>query len=131
MPGISYKTTHPKTRIEWRKWLEKNHSSSPGVWMIYYKKETGKREFNMADAVEEALCFGWIDSIAQKLDDERTMQKFTPRKSNSVWSKINKQRIEKLIEQKLMNAAGLSKIEEAKKKWKLGCIKPLRFSCRE
>lgn len=115
MPGISYKTTHPKTRIEWRKWLEKNHSSSPGVWMIYYKKETGKREFNMADAVEEALCFGWIDSIAQKLDDERTMQKFTPRKSNSVWSKINKQRIEKLIEQKLMNAAGLSKIEQAKK----------------
>ena len=69
----------------------------------------------MADAVEEALCFGWIDSIAQKLDDERTMQKFTPRKSNSVWSKINKQRIEKLIEQKLMNAAGLSKIEQAKK----------------
>ena len=115
MPGISYKTTHPKTRIEWRKWLEKNHSTSPGVWMIYYKKETGKREFNMADAVEEALCFGWIDSIAQKLDDERTMQKFTPRKSNSVWSKLNKQRIEKLIEQKLMNSAGLSKIEEAKK----------------
>ena len=115
MPGISYKTTHPKTRIEWRKWLEKNHSTSPGVWMIYYKKETGKREFNMADAVEEALCFGWIDSIAQKLDDERTMQKFAPRKSNSVWSKLNKQRIEKLIEQKLMNSAGLSKIEEAKK----------------
>ena len=115
MPGISYKTTHPKTRSDWRKWLEKNHSTSPGVWMIYYKKETGKRKFNMADAVEEALCFGWIDSIAQKLDDERTMQKFTPRKSKSIWSKINKQRIEKLIEQKLMTTAGMSKIEEAKK----------------
>ena len=115
MPGISYKTTHPKTRIDWRKWLEKNHSTSPGVWMIYYKKETGKREFNMADAVEEALCFGWIDSTAQKLDDERTMQKFTPRKPKSVWSKINKQRIEKLIEQKLMTPAGMNKIEEAKK----------------
>src|SRR4030095_2133007 len=115
MPGISYKTTHPKTRSDWRKWLEKNHSTSPGVWMIYYKKETGKRKFNMADAVEEALCFGWIDSIAQKLDNERTMQKFTPRKPKSVWSKINKQRIEKLIEQKLMTHTGMSKIEEAKK----------------
>ena len=115
MPGISYRTTHPKTRFAWRQWLKKNHSTSPGVWMIYYKKETGKREFDMADAVEEALCFGWIDSIAQKLDDERTMQKFTPRKPKSVWSKINKQRIEKLIEQKLMTPAGMSKIEEAKK----------------
>ena len=115
MPIVEYKTTHPKTRRQWRKWLEKNHSTSPGVWMIYYKKETGKREFNMADAVEEALCFGWIDSIAQKLDNERTMQKFTPRKPKSVWSKINKQRIEKLIEGKLMTPAGMSKIEEAKK----------------
>ena len=115
MAGIRYETTHPKTHNDWRKWLEKNHSTSPGVWMIYYKKETGKREFNMADAVEEALCFGWIDSTAQKLDDERTMQKFTPRKPKSVWSKINKQRIEKLIEQKLMTPAGVRKINEAKK----------------
>ena len=115
MPELHYKTTHPKTRSQWRKWLEKNHSTSPSVWMIYYKKETGKRKFDMSEAVEEALCFGWIDSIAQKLDDERTMQKFTPRKSKSVWSKINKQRIEKLIEQKLMTPAGMSKIKEAKK----------------
>ena len=115
MAGISYKTTHPKTRGDWRKWLKKNHSTSPGIWMIYYKRETGKRKFNMADAVEEALCFGWIDSIAKKLDSERTMQKFTPRKPKSVWSKINKQRIEKLIEQKLMTPAGMIKIEEARK----------------
>jgi len=115
MPSTEYKSFHPKTRNQWRKWLEKNHRSSPGIWMIYYKKETGKKAFSIAEAVEEALCFGWIDSVARKLDDERTMQKFTPRKSNSVWSKLNKQRIEKLIEQKLMNSAGLSKIEEAKK----------------
>ena len=115
MPGISYKTTHPKTRSDWRKWLEKNHSTSPGVWMIYYKKETGKRKFNMADAVEEALCFGWIDSIAQKLDDERTMQKFTPRKSKSIWSKINKGYVEDLIAANLMHESGLKKIETAKK----------------
>ena len=69
----------------------------------------------MAEAVEEALCFGWIDSVAQKLDDERSMQKFTPRKPKSVWSKINKQRIEKLIEQELMTPAGLATIERAKK----------------
>ena len=114
-PKQDYKTTHPKTRGQWRKWLEKNHSTAPGIWMIYYKKETGKRKFDMAEAVEEALCFGWIDSVAQKLDDERSMQKFTPRKPKSVWSKINKQRIEKLIEQELMTPAGLATIERAKK----------------
>lgn len=114
-PKEVYKTTHPKTRSGWRKWLEKNHSTSPGIWMIYYKKGTGRRKFDLAEAVEEALCFGWIDSIARKLDDERTMQKFTPRKSKSVWSKLNKQRIKKLIEQKLMTPAGLTKIEQAKK----------------
>ena len=115
IPEQDYKATHPKTRGQWRKWLEKNHSTAPGIWMIYYKKETGKRKFDMADAVEEALCFGWIDSVAQKLDDERSMQKFTPRKPKSIWSKINKKRIEKLIEQKLMKPAGLATIERAKK----------------
>ena len=115
IPEQDYKATHPKTRGQWRKWLEKNHSTAPGIWMIYYKKETGKRKFDMADAVEEALCFGWIDSVAQKLDDERSMQKFTPRKPKSIWSKINKKRIEKLIEQKLMTPAGLATIERAKK----------------
>ena len=114
IPKQDYKATHPKTRGQWRKWLEKNHSTAPGIWMIYYKKETGKRKFDMADAVEEALCFGWIDSVAQKLDDERSMQKFTPRKPKSIWSKINKKRIEKLIEQKLMKPAGLATIERAK-----------------
>ena len=114
-PKQDYKATHPKTRGQWRKWLEKNHSTAPGIWMIYYKKETGKRKFDMPDAVEEALCFGWIDSVAQKLDDERSMQKFTPRKPKSIWSKINKKRIEKLIEQKLMKPAGLATIERAKK----------------
>ena len=115
MAPTNYKTTHPKTRRDWRKWLEKNHADSPGIWMIYYKKETGRRKFDMAEAVEEALCFGWIDSVANKLDDERSMQKFTPRKPKSVWSKINKQRVDKLIGQKLMAPAGLAAIEKAKK----------------
>ncbi len=115
MPVVDYKTTHPKTRSQWRKWLEKNHSTSPGVWLIYYKKDTGKRKFDYADAVEEALCFGWIDSRPRKIDDERSALKFTPRKPKSVWSKLNKQRIEKLIVQKLMTPAGLATIERAKK----------------
>ena len=115
MHVADYKTTHPKTRSQWRKWLEKNHSTSPGIWLIYYKKGTGKRKFDYADAVEEALCFGWIDSQPRKIDDERSALKFTPRKPKSVWSKLNKQRIEKLIEQKLMTFAGLDKIELAKR----------------
>lgn len=114
-PKEEYKTTHPKTRSAWRKWLAKNHATSPGIWLIYYKKESGKRKFDYADAVEEALCFGWIDSLPRKIDSERSALKFTPRKPKSVWSKLNKQRIEKLIEQKLMTPAGVAKIEIAKK----------------
>lgn len=110
-----YKTFHPKTREQWRKWLQKNHSKASGVWMIYFKKESGKRKFTYADAVEEALCFGWIDSLPRKIDDERSALKFTPRKPKSGWSKLNKQRIEILIEKKLMTPAGLVKIEHAKK----------------
>ena len=110
-----YKSTHPKTRNDWRKWLEKNHSTSPGIWLMYYKKRSGKRKFDYADAVEEALCFGWIDSLPRKIDEERSALKFTPRKPKSVWSKLNKQRVEKLMEQKLMTSAGLAKIELAKK----------------
>jgi len=110
-----YKSTHPKSRRDWRKWLERNHSTSPGIWLVYYKKESGKRKFDYADAVEEALCFGWIDSLPKKIDDERSALKFTPRKQKSAWSKLNKQRIEKLMEQKLIRPAGLTKIEQAKK----------------
>ena len=115
VPTPKYKTTHPKTRSQWRKWLKKNHFTYPGIWLIYYKKESGKRKFGYADAVEEALCFGWIDSLPRKIDEQRSSLKFTPRKPKSIWSKLNKQRIEKLIEQKLMTPAGMRKIEEAKK----------------
>ena len=110
-----YKTTHPKTRSHWRKWLEKNHATSPGIWMIYYKKESGKRKFSYEEAVEEALCFGWIDSTPKKIDNERAMLKFTPRKPKSIWSRLNKQRVENLIERKLMTATGFAAIDKAKK----------------
>jgi uncharacterized protein YdeI (YjbR/CyaY-like superfamily) len=115
MPAAEYKTTHPKSRKQWRQWLEKNHLSSPGIWFVYYKKESGKPRVRYDEAVEEALCFGWIDSQPRKLDNEKAMLKFTPRNPKSVWSKLNKSRVEKLIAQKLMMPAGIAKIEEAKK----------------
>jgi len=105
---------YARDRQEWRDWLAKNHVTAPGVWLIYYKKESGQPRVDYADAVEEALCFGWIDSTANKLDDERYMQFFSPRKPKSVWSKSNKQRVARLIEQGLMMPAGLEKIEAAK-----------------
>jgi len=114
MTGKDYKTFHPKTRSQWRKWLEKNHATSPGIWLVYYKAETGKRKLTYAEAVEEALCFGWIDSLPRKLDNERSMLKYTPRKPKSVWSKLNKERIEKLIEDKMMMPAGIAAIDLAK-----------------
>lgn len=115
MAAPEYKTTHPKTRRQWRQWLEKNHASSPGIWLIYYKKSSGKARVTYNDAVEEALCFGWIDSLPRKLDDKKAMLKFTPRKPKSIWSKLNKERVEKLISQRLMTVAGLAKTEQAKK----------------
>lgn len=107
-------SVYPKNRIEWRKWLEDNCYTSAGVWLIYDKKGSGKQNLTYVEAVEEALCFGWIDSRSNILDDERWMQLFSPRKLKSPWSKLNKQRVKKLIEQRLMAPAGLQKIEAAK-----------------
>jgi uncharacterized protein YdeI (YjbR/CyaY-like superfamily) len=115
MPFPELKTYYAKDRKAWRKWLEKNYAKSPGVWLIYYKKSSGKPRLEYNDAVEEALCFGWIDSTVRPIDNEKYMQRFTPRKPKSGWSGLNKQRIEKMIDQDLMTAAGLEKIEIAKK----------------
>jgi uncharacterized protein YdeI (YjbR/CyaY-like superfamily) len=107
-------TYYAKDRKAWRKWLEKNHASSSGVWLVYYKKNSGKTRVSYTDAVEEALCFGWIDSTLNPIDADSYMQLFTPRKQKSGWSKLNKDRVEKLVEQGLMTSAGLEKIEAAK-----------------
>jgi len=115
MPGAELKTYYAKDRKTWRRWLEKNYAKSPGIWLIYYKKASGKPRVTYNDAVEEALCFGWIDSTVKSLDDDRYMQRFTPRKPKSGWSGINKQRIEKILTAGLMTQAGLAKIEVAKK----------------
>lgn len=105
---------HPKTRAEWRAWLEQNHTRTQGVWLISYKKGTSKPRFEYDESVEEALCFGWIDSKPNKLDQERSLLWFAPRKRGTGWSKLNKERVERLIEQGLMMPAGLIKVEAAK-----------------
>lgn len=110
----SFEDVHPLNRSQWRKWLKENHDKSPGVWFVYYKKHTGKPRVAYDDAVEEALCFGWIDSLARSFDDERSRLLMTPRKAKSVWSKPNKERVEKMIAARKMTDVGLAKIEQAK-----------------
>lgn len=102
-------------RASWRAWLEENHGRDAGVWLVTFKKATGKPRVEYDDAVEEALCFGWIDSVVRTLDGERSMQLFTPRKARSPWSQSNKLRVEKLVFADLMRAAGIAKVEDAKR----------------
>jgi uncharacterized protein YdeI (YjbR/CyaY-like superfamily) len=109
------KTFCAKTQKEWRTWLEKNHQSEKSVWLIFYKKGSGIQSTNYAEALEEALCFGWIDSKANKRDDESYYQYFAKRKPKSNWSKVNKEKVAKLIEKGLMTPAGFESIEIAKR----------------
>jgi len=95
-----------KNREDWRSWLKKNHKTVKEIWLIHYKKQSGKISLNHVDAVEEALCFGWIDSILKKIDEERFILKYSPRKTKSVWSKINKEKAELLISSGKMTQTG-------------------------
>lgn len=105
---------HPLTRAEWRAWLEQNHANDEGVWLITFKKATGKPRIDYEDAVEEALCFGWIDSKPRKLDDQRSMLWFAPRKPGSGWSRPNKERVERMLAAGRMAPAGLARVEAAR-----------------
>jgi uncharacterized protein YdeI (YjbR/CyaY-like superfamily) len=107
-------SVHPLTRTEWRAWLEQNHTRKEGVWLVTYKKATGKPRVEYGESVEEALCFGWVDSKGNKLDEERSLLWFAPRKNGSNWSASNKERVERLIAAGLMAPAGLARIEAAK-----------------
>ncbi len=104
-----------QTRNEWRSWLRNNYNKETLVWLIYYKKHTLNKSVKQPEAVEEALCFGWIDSIVKRIDDECYMQKFTPRNENSNWSDTNKKRVVILIKDGKMTKAGMDKIRIAKK----------------
>jgi uncharacterized protein YdeI (YjbR/CyaY-like superfamily) len=107
-------SVHPADRAEWRRWLQQHHTTSPGVWLLTWRKASGKQTLVYEDAVEEALCFGWIDAKVRSLDDRRTMQWFTARKRGSGWARSNKERVARLAAQGLMAPAGLASIETAK-----------------
>jgi uncharacterized protein YdeI (YjbR/CyaY-like superfamily) len=104
-----------KDREEWRKWLAENHAGANAVWLLHYKKHSGIQCISLAEAVEEAICFGWIDSRMKSIDTEKYMLKFSPRRPKSVWSKINRERAERMIAEGRMTAAGRAVIEIAKK----------------
>lgn len=103
-----------RTRAEWRAWLAAHHAASSGVWLVYFKKSAGG-QLSYDEQVEEALCFGWVDSKPNKLDDRRTMLYFAPRKAGSGWSKPNKERVKRLIADERMTPAGQAKIDAAKR----------------
>lgn len=102
-------------RDQWRDWLSEHNAASSGIWLVFYKKATSKPTIPYDAVVEEALCFGWIDSIIKKIDDEKYVRKFTPRKDKSDWSALNKKRVAKMIKVGRMTEAGLAKIKAAKK----------------
>jgi uncharacterized protein YdeI (YjbR/CyaY-like superfamily) len=104
-------TFHAPDQAAWRNWLAKNAASANEIWLIYYKAGTGKSGISYNDSLEEALCFGWVDSIIQKIDEEKYARKFTPRKAGSKWSELNKHLVAKLVQQGRMTAAGLATID--------------------
>jgi len=103
-----------ESRAEWRAWLDANHESAESIWLVTFKKASGKPYVSYDAMVEEAVCFGWIDSLRWKLDDERSMLLLSPRKPGSAWSKVNKDRVERMNAAGKMHPAGLRKIEQSK-----------------
>jgi uncharacterized protein YdeI (YjbR/CyaY-like superfamily) len=97
-----------RNRRQWREWLSKHHASSPGVWLLFYKDHTGVTSIPYEDSVREALCFGWVDSLIKRLDDDRYARKFTPRLPTSKWSDINRRRWKELKAAGRLGAAGLA-----------------------
>lgn len=127
-------TFHAPDRSTWRAWLNENHASTREVWLIYYKAHTGRKSIPYEDSVEEALCFGWVDSIIKRLDEQIYARKFTPRKPESRWSPSNIRRVEKMVAAGRMTEHGLKLVEAAKQSgsWHNPATKPeLDFSMPE
>ncbi len=114
MPEKETVIFYPKTKAAWRKWLEKNHETEQSVWLVFYNKASSKPTISWSESVEEALCFGWIDSKKISVDEESSHQFFSKRKAKSTWSKINKDKVDKLIEEGKMTKAGFNSIDIAK-----------------
>lgn len=115
MPTIDTELFYAANKNQWRKWLEKNYNKKDGVWLVQYKRNSGVSTISWSDAVDEALCFGWIDSIKHPIDEEKFKQFFSKRKASSTWSKVNKEKVEQLIASGKMHPAGLACIEIAQK----------------
>lgn len=114
-PREQYPHISARDRAEWRAWLAANHAGASGVWLVYFKRGSGQPSVSYDEAVEEALCFGWIDSTTRRLDDTRYEQVFTPRKRRSPWSRSNKERVARLVALGLMAPAGLAAVEAAQR----------------
>ena len=115
MSAADYPRVHAKTTAEWRGWLRDNHDKAQGVWLVAFKAATGKSRLTYEDSIPDALSYGWIDSMIKPLDDKRTALLFTPRKPGSGWSRTNKVRIDRLLKEGRMEAAGLATIAAAKR----------------
>ena len=113
MPQQEIEIFYPTSLTAWRGWLEQNHLSAQAVWLVYYTKASAKPSLTWSEAVDVALCFGWIDSKRIKIDEESSHQFFSKRKAKSTWSKINKDKVQVLIESGLMTEAGFRSIEIA------------------
>ncbi len=109
------KQLYVTNRDEWRSWLEEHYADVKVIWLLFYKGPAGRNNIPYEDAVEEAVCFGWIDSLIKKLDEERYTRKFTPRTGTAVWSASNKARVEKMVREGRMTEAGQRVIDEAKR----------------
>jgi uncharacterized protein YdeI (YjbR/CyaY-like superfamily) len=107
------KTLYVSDRRSWRAWLKKNHQKKSEIWLIYYKLNSGKKRIPYNDSVEEALCFGWIDSILKPIDEKKYAQRFSPRRPGSQLSETNRERVRRLIRNRKMTAAGLTAIKHA------------------
>lgn len=113
MPSMPItQTLYVTDRSQWRQWLMENHATASEIWLVSYSPASGKARIPYLHAVEEALCFGWIDGIAKKMDDERTAQRFTPRRPRSNWTELNKERARRLIASGQMTEAGRAKLPD-------------------
>ena len=104
----------PTSRQDWRQWLRKNHKSKESIWLVLFRKESYKPTISWSEAVEEALCYGWVDSKRKPFDNEKFLQFFSRRQPKGTWSKVNKAKVRQLIDKRLMTKAGFESIKTAK-----------------
>jgi uncharacterized protein YdeI (YjbR/CyaY-like superfamily) len=132
MPEVG-ETLRPRSRAAWRKWLERHHQGKSQIWLVLNKKHVTKSGITYDVALEEALCFGWIDGILKRIDDEKHLLRFCPRRPNSIWSDPNKRRVDRLIREGRMTDAGLAAVRAGKRsgKWQQGSQRQLTSSAPE